>query len=208
MKVTNKTAYATIGCDVQLSENDRLALGIELDKVTNWLNSADYPKETTESAEAINNLVTFISKFAICPSQSNVFIDSPEDFERIDKIVVPDSVADETVDTDAEQSKGSFKMWITIKLREQSAEVLSKQTDGLNFAVIKAIKETLTGLSLRETKDLVEKSFKEDGLISWYVKTEKDLKHAIEVLNKYGVKYKTGGIFMPKETTEALKFKG
>lgn len=36
MKVTNKTAYATIGCDVQLSENDRLALGIELDKITNW----------------------------------------------------------------------------------------------------------------------------------------------------------------------------
>ena len=83
MKVTNKTAYATIGCDVQLSENDRLALGIELDKVTNWLDSVDAPEATTESVKAINNLVIFISKFAIRPSETNVFTDSPEDFKRL-----------------------------------------------------------------------------------------------------------------------------
>lgn len=90
MKVTNKTAYATIGCDVQLSENDRLALGIELDKVTNWLNSADYPKGTTESAKAINNIVTFISKFAIRPSKSNVFTDSVEEFRKADETTTTD----------------------------------------------------------------------------------------------------------------------
>lgn len=82
MKVTNKTAYTTIGCDVQLTENDRFALGIELDKVTNWLDSADYPKGTTESAKAINNIVAFVSKFAIRPSETNVFTDSPEEFKK------------------------------------------------------------------------------------------------------------------------------
>lgn len=101
MKVTNKTAYATIGCDVQLTENDRLALGIELDKVTNWLETViGDESEVAESLKAVNKIVAFVSKFAIRPSETNVFTDSPEDFERIDKIVVPDSIADETVDTD------------------------------------------------------------------------------------------------------------
>lgn len=81
MKVINRTAYATIGCDVQLSENDRLALGIELDKVTNWLIAAKAAHATvgedseTEPIKAINNIIAFISKFAIRPSQSNVFTD-------------------------------------------------------------------------------------------------------------------------------------
>lgn len=82
MKVTNKTAYATVGCDVQLSESDRLALGVELDKVTNWLDSIDAPEATTESVKAINNIVTFVSKFAIRPSETNVFTDSPEEFKE------------------------------------------------------------------------------------------------------------------------------
>lgn len=86
MKVTNRTAYATIGCDVQLSENDRLALGVELDKVTNWLDSVDDPQATTEPVKAINNIVAFVSKFAIRPSETNVFTDSPEDFKKADKL--------------------------------------------------------------------------------------------------------------------------
>lgn len=87
MKVTYNTAYVTIGCDVQLSENDRLALGIELDKVTNWLETVIGDKTVTEdSYKAINNLVAFVSKFAICPSQSNVFTDnSIEEFKKADK---------------------------------------------------------------------------------------------------------------------------
>lgn len=87
MKVTNKTAYATIGCDVQLSENDRLALGIELDKVTNWLDTVIGDKAVTEDPyKAINNLVIFVSKFAISPSLSNVFTDSPKDFKNADEL--------------------------------------------------------------------------------------------------------------------------
>ena len=82
MKVTNKTAYATIGCDVQLSENDRLALGIELDKVTNWLETVDVPETSTELYKAINKIAAFISKFAIRPSETNVFTDSPEEFKE------------------------------------------------------------------------------------------------------------------------------
>ena len=94
MKVINKTAYATIGCDVQLTENDRLALGVELDKVTNWLDTVDDPQATTESVKAINNIVAFISKFAIRPSETNVFTDSPEDFKKADETV---NTADEMV---------------------------------------------------------------------------------------------------------------
>ena len=84
MKVTNKTAYATIGCDVQLSENDRFALGIELDKITNWLETViGDESEVAESLKAVNKIVAFISKFAIRPSETNVFTDSPEDFKRL-----------------------------------------------------------------------------------------------------------------------------
>lgn len=86
MKVTNKTAYATIGCDVQLSENDRLALGIELDKVTNWLETVIGDKAVTEDPyKAINKIVTFVSKFAIRPSETNVFTDSP--VESVDVVL-------------------------------------------------------------------------------------------------------------------------
>lgn len=86
MKVTNKTAYATIGCDVQLSENDRLALGIELDKVTAWLDSVGDTEEAVETLKAMNKIVAFISKFAIRPSETNVFTDSPEEFKNADKL--------------------------------------------------------------------------------------------------------------------------
>lgn len=85
MKVTNKTAYATIGCDVQLSENDRLALGIELDKFINWLNCYKAKESETESIKAMDKIIAFVSKCAIRPSQSNVFTDSPEDFEKADE---------------------------------------------------------------------------------------------------------------------------
>lgn len=86
MKVTNKTAYATIGCDVQLSENDRLALGVELDKVTTWLETVIGDEaEVAESLKAVNKIVAFVSKFAIRPSETNVFTDSPEDFKKADE---------------------------------------------------------------------------------------------------------------------------
>lgn len=87
MKVTNRTAYATIGCDVQLSENDRLALGIELDKVTNWLETViGDESEVAESLKAVNKIVAFIPKFAIRPSETNVFTDSPLDFKNADEL--------------------------------------------------------------------------------------------------------------------------
>jgi len=83
MKVINKTAYVTIGCDVQLAENDRLALGVELDKVTYWLEAVAGDKVTTNDYyKAINNIVAFVSKFAIRPSETNVFTDSPEEFKE------------------------------------------------------------------------------------------------------------------------------
>lgn len=83
MKVTNKTAYATIGCDVQLTESDRLALGIELGKITNWLETViGDESEIAESVKAINNIVIFVSKFAL-PSMTNVFTDSPEEFKKV-----------------------------------------------------------------------------------------------------------------------------
>ena len=86
MKVTNKTAYATIGCDVQLSENDRLALGIELDKITTWLETViGDESEVAESLKAVNKIVAFVSKFAIRPSETNVFTDSPEEFKKADE---------------------------------------------------------------------------------------------------------------------------
>jgi hypothetical protein len=96
MKVTNKTAYATIGCDVQLTENDRLALGIELDKVTNWLETVDIPETSTELYKAINKIAAFVSKFAIRPSETNVFTDSPEDFKEAED---PCLLADKTKTT-------------------------------------------------------------------------------------------------------------
>ena len=85
MKVTNITAYATIGCSVQLTESDRLALGTELDKITNWLNCYKAKESEIESTEAINKIVIFVSKFAIRPSETNVFTDSPEDFKKADE---------------------------------------------------------------------------------------------------------------------------
>lgn len=85
MNVINTTAYATIGCDVQLSENDRLALGVELDKIVDWLDSVDAPEGTTESIKAMNKIVVFVSKFAIRPSQSNVFTNSPEEFKKAEQ---------------------------------------------------------------------------------------------------------------------------
>lgn len=115
MKVTNRTAYATIGCDVQLSENDRLALGIELDKITNWLETViGDESEVAESVKAINNIVAFISKFAICPSETNVFTDSPEDFKKAEdpylladktKTVVESVPEDNVVTVDISKSK-------------------------------------------------------------------------------------------------------
>lgn len=91
MKVTNRTAYATIGCDVQLSENDRLALGIELDKITNWLETViGDESEVAESLKAVNKIVAFVSKFAIRPSETNVFTDSPLDFKKADETVTAD----------------------------------------------------------------------------------------------------------------------
>ena len=113
MKVTNRTAYATIGCDVQLSENDRLALGIELDKVTNWLEAdAVAPTRTEAPSEAINNLVKFISKFAIRPSETNVFTDSPEDFKKTDETtaVVEQALEDNVITVDISNAKDLMKL--------------------------------------------------------------------------------------------------
>lgn len=92
MKVTNITAYATIGCNVQLTESDRLALGIELDKVTNWLETVIGDEaEVAESLKAVNKIVAFVSKFAIRPSKSNVFTDdNTEDFKKADETTTAD----------------------------------------------------------------------------------------------------------------------
>ena len=88
------------------------------------------------------------------------------------------------------QQEDSVDFQITVALNEQLKEVIDSPTDNLNFAVIKAMKETTTGLSLIETRDVVKYSFEKSGSVSWNMKTAKDLKHAIEVLNKYHVKYK------------------
>lgn len=132
MKVTNKTAYATIGCDVQLSENDRLALGIELDKVTNWLDSVDVPETSTELYKAINKITAFISKFAIRPSETNVFTDSPEDFKK----------ADETVDTDDEK----IRNWLVGYFHQYKKDGMESYANGLKVDSI------ITWLEKQESK--------------------------------------------------------
>lgn len=96
----------------------------------------------------------------------------------------------EVLDRFKEVQQDSVDFQITVALNEQLKEVIDSPTDNLNFAVIKAMKETTTGLSLIETRDVVKYSFEKNGYVSWTVKTTKDLKHAIEVLNKYHVKYK------------------
>lgn len=96
----------------------------------------------------------------------------------------------EVLDRFKEVQQDSVDSQITVALNEQLKEVIDSPTDNLNFAVIKAMKETTTGLSLIETRDVVKYSFEKNGYVSWTVKTTKDLKHAIEVLNKYHVKYK------------------
>lgn len=88
------------------------------------------------------------------------------------------------------QSDDSVDFQITVIRNEQLKEVIDSPTDDLKFAVIKAMKETTTGLSLIETRDIVRDSFEKNGLVSWTVKTTEGLKHAIEVLNNYHVKYK------------------
>lgn len=198
MKVTNKTAYATIGCDVQLSENDRLALGIELDKITNWLETVIGDKAVTEDPyKAINNLAAFVSKFAICPSLTNVFTDdSVEEFKK----------ADETVDT--EQSEDYFKLWITVIPEEQSKELRNAKEYNVNFIVAKAMEVSKPHLSSEEIHNYILGNLADEGRISWEIKTNEDFKHAVEILDKYGVKYKTGGIFVPSQMVEALKSKG
>lgn len=96
----------------------------------------------------------------------------------------------EVLDRFKEVQQDSVDSQITVALNEQLKEVIDSPTDNLNFAVIKAMKETTTDLSLIETRDVVKYSFEKNGCVSWTVKTTKDLKHAIEVLNKYHVKYK------------------
>lgn len=197
MKVTNKTAYATIGCDVQLSENDRLALGVELDKVNNWLETIVVSDAPTE---AVENLTKFISKFAIKPSQSNVFTDSPEDFKKADETV--------TADANTEQSEDYFRIWITVIPEEQSKELRNAKEYDVKFIVAKAMMASASHLSPVEIHNYILGNLADEDQISWDMKTEEDFKRAIEILDKYGVKYKTGSMFVPKETVKALKFKG
>ena len=113
MKVTNITAYATIGCNVQLTESDRLALGIELDKVTNWLQEkAVTIEETEESYKALDKIVAFVSKFAIRPSKSNVFTnDSTEDFKKADETTTAvEPVPDDVITVDISNAKDLMKL--------------------------------------------------------------------------------------------------
>ena len=113
MKVTNITAYATIGCDVQLTESDRLALGIELDKVTNWLETViGDESEVAESLKAVNKIVAFVSKFAIRPSKSNVFTDSVEDFKKADETTtaVKPAPEDDVITVDISNAKDLMKL--------------------------------------------------------------------------------------------------
>lgn len=79
---------------------------------------------------------------------------------------------------------------ITVIRNDQLIEVVNSPTDDLNFAVIKAMKETTTDLSLKSVRNIVKHSFEKEGSVSWIVKTTKDLKHAIKVLNKYHINYK------------------
>lgn len=140
MKVTNNTAYATVGCDVQLSENDRLALGVELDKIVNWLDSVDDPEATTESVKAINNIVAFISKFAIRPSKSNVFTDSPEEFkEAVEAIgsttaVEPVPAEDNVITVDITSAKQENLLKLTKIIYHVSDASIVRITNLLNSA--------------------------------------------------------------------------
>lgn len=88
------------------------------------------------------------------------------------------------------QLEDSADFQITVMRNDQLIEVIDSPTDDLNFAVIKAMKETTTDLSLISVRDIVKSSFEKNGSVSWNVKTTKDLKHAVEVLNKYHVNYK------------------
>lgn len=200
MKVTNKTAYATIGCDVQLSENDRLALGIELDKITNWLENVIGDKAVTEDPyKAINNLVAFVFKFAIRPSQSNVFTNSIEEFKKADE----SATAVEPV-----PKEDYFRIWITVIPEEQSKKLRNAKEYTVNFIVAKAMETSMPHLSPVEIHNYILGNLADEDQISWEMKTEEEFKRAIEILDKYDVKYKTGSIFVPKETAKALKFKG
>ena len=140
MKVTNKTAYATIGCDVQLSENDRLALGIELDKVTNWLETVDVPETSTELYKAINKIAAFISKFAIRPSETNVFTDSPEEFkEAVEAIgsttaVEPVPAEDNVITVDITSAKPTNMINLTKIIFHATDATLNNIKDLLNSA--------------------------------------------------------------------------
>lgn len=147
MKVTNKTAYATIGCDVQLSENDRLALGIELDKVTNWLETVIGDEaEVAESLKAVNKIVTFVSKFAIRPSATNVFTDSPEDFKEAEdpclladktKTTVEPVPEDSVITVNIPDVKKIAKL--TIIIHRASDASIARIKDVLNSAEVKCV---------------------------------------------------------------------
>jgi hypothetical protein len=249
MKVTNKTAYATIGCDVQLTENDRLALGVELDKVTNWLETVDIPETSTELYKAINKIAAFISKFAIRPSETNVFTDSPEDFKKANETVDTDdekirnwlvgyfhqykkdgmesyanglkvdsiiawlekqeSKADETTTAvEPVPAENYFRIWITVIPEEQSKELRNAKEHDVKFIVAKAMEASAPHLSSEEIHNYILGNLADEDQISWDMKTEEDFKRAIEILDKYGVKYKTGGMFVPSQMVKALKSKG
>lgn len=140
MKVTNKTAYATIGCDVQLSENDRLALGIELDKITNWLETViGDESEVAESLKAVNKIVAFISKFAVRPSETNVFTDSPLDFKKADETTtaVEPASTDDVITVSIANFKNVAKLTMIIHRASDASIVRIK--DILNSAEVKCV---------------------------------------------------------------------
>lgn len=88
MKQTNLTDYGTIGCRIELNHTDMVALGVEVSVIKDFLRSSTHPeiKISLQERTAINRIVFFLEKFAIIPSETNVFTDSPLDFKKADEL--------------------------------------------------------------------------------------------------------------------------
>lgn len=89
MKQTNLTGYGTIGCRIELNHADMVALDVEVNVIKDFLHSLRNDPETKTTLQeitAINRIVFFLEKFAICLSETNVFTDSPEEFKNADEL--------------------------------------------------------------------------------------------------------------------------
>lgn len=198
MKQTDLTGYGTMGCRIELNHADMIALGVEVDVIKDFLHSLKTDPETKIAIQermAINRIVFFLEKFAIIPSETNVFTDSPLDFKKTEQPKV-------------EQSEDYFKLSITVIPKEQSKELRNAKEYNVNFIVAKAMEVSAPHLSPVEIHNYILGNLADEDRVSWDMKTEEDFKRAIEILDKYGVKYKTSGIFVPSQMVKVLKLKG